>query len=130
MVEMATLKTLAELEMEMGRAGRPAEEGALRQALRTLTRRERALLTTGEAAQQLRISIPTVKRWIRRGALTGGSLAGRWLVSRESVDRLARVRAALLDLDREGNPSPDDIRLIEARASRRPEVPGAGAPDH
>ena len=109
MVEIITLKTLAELEREMGRAGRPTEEGALRQALRSLTRGERELLTPSQAAQRLRVSSPTVKRWVQRGALAGGYLGGRWLVSRESVERLAGLRRSLLDLDREGNPTADEI---------------------
>lgn len=61
-VAITTLKTLAELEQEMARAGRAAEEEALRDARRTLARRRDEFVTTGEAAEQLGVSIPTVKR--------------------------------------------------------------------
>jgi len=110
MVALATLKTLAELEREMGQAGRPAEEEALHEAVRTLARRRGEFLTTGEAADRLGVSIPTVKRWIERGALLGGLMGGRWLVSRENVEQLARLRTSLVDLDREGNPTMEEVR--------------------
>ena len=64
MVALTTLETLAELEREMSEAGRSAEEQALREAVRTLARRGGEFLTTGEAADRLGVSIPTVKRWI------------------------------------------------------------------
>src|SRR5438093_11031221 len=102
MVALTTLQTLAELEREMSEAGRLPEEEALREAVRTL-RRSGDFLTTGEAAGRLGVSIPTVKRWIEHGALAGGHMGGRWLVSPTSVDELVRLRATLLELDREGN---------------------------
>lgn len=103
MVGITILRTLAELEREMGRAGRANEEGALREALRTLSRRRGEFLTTGEAAEQLGVSIPTVKRWIERGALAGGPVGGRWLVAPESVERVVRLKESLVELDQEGN---------------------------
>ena len=108
MVKLATLNTLAKLEQEMARAGRTAEEEALREARRALARPERGFLTMGQAAERLGVSIPTVKQWLGRGALTGGPLAdGRWRVSTESVDHLVSLRESLLELDRE-----PDIRVL------------------
>ena len=121
MVALTTLKTLAELEREMSEAGRSAEQEALREAVQTLARRRGEFLTTGEAADRLGVSIPTVKRWIERGALAGGPLGGRWVVSPESVEQLVGLRAALDELDREGYPTPEEIREIEERRPRRAE---------
>jgi excisionase family DNA binding protein len=119
MVGITTLKTLGELEQEMGRAGRTTEEEALREALRTLARRRGEVLTTGEAADQLGVSIPTVKRWIERGVLVGSLMGGRWLVAPDSVQRLARLKASLVELDQEGNPTEEEIRAIDQRSSPR-----------
>ena len=116
MVKLLTLTTLAELEQEMARAGRSREEEALREAVRALARPERGFLTTGQAARRLGVSIPTVKRWIDRGALTGGAMGGRWLVSSEGVEHLVRLRQSLVTLDREGNPTPGEIQQIYSRS--------------
>lgn len=104
MVKLATLSTLENLKQEMAYAGRSREQEALDEALGALARPRRGFLTTGEAADQLGISIPTVKRWIERGTLDGGPVGGRWLVSSESVERILRVRNVLRELDEEGNP--------------------------
>jgi excisionase family DNA binding protein len=111
-VSIATLQTLADLEDEMVRAGRATERQALHEALQSLGRPERGFLTTGQAAERLGVSIPTVKRWIERGALAGGPLGGRWVVATESVEQMVRLRAALAVLDREGNPSPEEIQTL------------------
>lgn len=124
MVKLTTLSTLAELEREMARAGRSREEEALREALRALARPERGFLTTGQAAEKLGVSISTVKRWVERGALGGGAMGGRWLVAAESVERLLRLREALVALDREGNPTPEEIQEIYRRP--RPTSEGQG----
>lgn len=112
MTRFATLQTLAELEREMARAGRLREEAALREALRQLARPERGVLTTGEAAARLGVSIPTVKRWIERGVLAGGRIGGRWLVAQESVEQLVHLHEALVALDHEGNPSPGELQAL------------------
>ena len=112
MVKLLTLTTLAELEQEMARAGRAREEEALREAVRALARPERGFLTTGQAARRLGVSIPTVKRWIERGALAGGAMGGRWLVSSEGVEHLVRLRQSLVALDREVNPTPEEVQQI------------------
>jgi excisionase family DNA binding protein len=107
----------------MDRSGRAVERQALRDALNTLARPERGVLTTGQAAERLGVSIPTVKRWIERGTLAGGPMGSRWLVSTEDVERLVRLRAALVALDAEGNPSPAEIRAPDRR--RRPTTEAA-----
>ena len=112
MVNLTTLSTLEDLEVEMGREGRSREKAALHEALNALARPERGFLTTGRAADLLGVSIPTVKRWIERGTLAGGALGRRWVVSQESVERLARLRVSLLALDQEGNPTPDEVREL------------------
>lgn len=114
MVALTTLRTLAELEREMSEAGRLTEEEALREAVQTLGRSSE-LLTTGEAASRLGVSIPTIKRWIERGTLAGGHMGGRWLVSPASVEELLRLRAALLEMDREGNPTQEEIQKLYGR---------------
>jgi excisionase family DNA binding protein len=48
-------------------------------------------MTTGEAARELGVrSVFTVKRWAREGLLEGFRRGGRILITRESVERLAR----------------------------------------
>jgi excisionase family DNA binding protein len=118
MVPLTTLSTLAELEEEMARAGRSREQQALRDARHALARPERGFLTTGQAADRLGVSIPTVKRWVERGALVGGATRGRWVVSTESVDRFLRLRESLLALDHEGNPDPDELQRAPRPAAK------------
>jgi excisionase family DNA binding protein len=87
MVDRTTLNTLAEVEREMAREGRFREKEALREALRARARPEGGFLTTGQAAEKLGVSIPTVKRWVERGALVGGAMGGRWLITAEGAGR-------------------------------------------
>ena len=123
-IKVTTLSVLQDLEREMSRAGRAPEEQALREAVQALARPERGLLTTGRAAERLGVSIPTVKRWIERGALAGGLLGGRWLVAEDSVERLVRLRQALVALDAEGNPSDEEVHsLIRRKHDRSHAVP-------
>lgn len=128
MVKRATLSTLAELGREMAAAGRAAEEAALREAVGVLSQPPRGFLTTGQAAERLGISIPTVKRWIERGTLSGGPAEGRWLVVAESVDRIIRVRQLFREMDLEGYPTSEEIRELYDRARRRVGRQGAAAP--
>src|SRR5919197_3426648 len=115
MITLATLNTLAGLEQEMARTGRVAEQRALHAALRAFASPASGYLTTGATAAALSVSIPTVKRWIQRGALRGVCLGSRWLVSQESVDQALRLRSALTGLDDEGNPSPEEIQALVDR---------------
>src|SRR3954471_13794487 len=99
MVNLTTLTVLGSLEEEMAQAGRTHEEQALRAARQALARSGRGFLSTGQAAERLGVTIPTVKRWIQRGVLAGGSLGKRWMVTTESVERVQHLRDALLALD-------------------------------
>lgn len=123
MVTLTTLGTLEDLEREMARAGRLREEAALREARHALVPPERGFLTTGRAAERLGVSIPTIKRWIERGALAGGRLGSRWVVSQESVERLVHLGESLGALDREGNPTPDELRELSQRPRHRSQRP-------
>jgi excisionase family DNA binding protein len=116
MISSATLSTLAQLEREMAGAGRSTEEAALREALHALARPERGFLTTGQAADRLGVSIPTVKRWVERGTLTGALLDSRWYVTLESVEQVLRLRKALAELDLEGDPSGQEIQKLYRRS--------------
>lgn len=111
MVSPATLNTLDELQREMARNGRIAEESAIAEVLHALA--APGFLSAGEAAVRLGISIPTIKRWIERGTLQGGPAGPRWIVSAASVDRLLRLRQALGDLDAEGNPTTEEVAALD-----------------
>ncbi len=119
-MDRTTLETLARLGQEMAGAGRTVEEQALRDAVAELGRFSGGLLTTGEAADRLHVSIPTVKRWIERGALSGVDTGTRWLVTEESVDRVVRIRRNLKEMDEEGNPTDKEIFGLTKRTRRRP----------
>src|SRR5205823_1871997 len=101
-----------DLEAEMAQTGRTREKAALHEALSALARPERGFLTTGQAAEKLGVSIPTIKRWIERGTLAGGAFGGRWVVSRESIDHILHLRESLRALDLEGNPTPEELRKL------------------
>lgn len=121
MPKLETIKTLERLEREMGRAGRKAEASALREARGILARSEPGLMTTGQAATLLNVSIPTIKRMVERGTLAGAPVGGRWRVSRASVEALLRLRQTLLEFDAEAQPSPEEIQTLihRARHSKR-----------
>jgi excisionase family DNA binding protein len=116
MVTLSTLNTLEVLENEMARAGLTGEVDALRAAIQALARPERGILTTGQAAERLGVTIPTVKRWIERDTLAGGAIGRRWLVAAESVDHLCRLRASLDELDREGSPTVQEVSELYRRS--------------
>ena len=108
-MNLATLNAVAKVQQEMEKAGRASESQALRAVLKSFTGQSSVLVTTGEAAKRLGLSIPTVKRWVERGALEGGEFGGRWLVSAASIDNLMNMRAALAALAEEGDPTPEEI---------------------
>ncbi|MGI8550966.1 MAG: helix-turn-helix domain-containing protein [Dehalococcoidia bacterium] len=118
MVTFQTLGRLAALEQEMERAGRLEERQALREARLALIRPAQGLVGTGVTAERLGVTIPTVKRWIERGALEGGSMGTRLLISTESIERMLSLRQSLAALDAEGNPTPEEIREFDARSPR------------
>jgi excisionase family DNA binding protein len=119
MVDKAVLDTLTQLEREMTEQGRTREEAALREAVNALARSS-GLLTTGQAADRLRVSIPTIKRWVERGALAGMATGTRWLISEADVERLVRVRRNLAELDAEGNPTDEELDELYRRPGRKP----------
>ena len=77
-VSPSTIERLAELEQEMVASERTTVAEALREALAALVRPSRGWLTTGQAAERLDITIPTVKEWVRRGTLKGRPVGKRW----------------------------------------------------
>ncbi|MDO8669819.1 MAG: helix-turn-helix domain-containing protein [Dehalococcoidia bacterium] len=117
-VSPSTIETLAELEQEMVAARREPAAEAIRDALTALARPNRGWLTTGQAAERLGVTIPTVKNWIRRGTLKGAPVGSRWVVSEESVERISGIRKALGDLDEEGYPTPEEIASLTREARR------------
>jgi excisionase family DNA binding protein len=46
------------------------------------------LLTTSEAARELRCSKDTIERRIRDGSLAAVKVGGRWLLSRDVIERV------------------------------------------
>ncbi len=109
------LDILAQLERDLASQGRTSEAEAVREALMALSRTGRGLLTTGQAAVRLGVSIPTVKDWVKRGTLNGIDTGTRWLVSEASVERIVGLRQTLDDMD-ESYGTPDG----SAEPSRRP----------
>ena len=108
-IKPETLDTLARLERELASEGRTQEVEAVRDALAALARPERGLLTTGQAADRLGISITTVKEWVKRGTLKGVDTGTRWLVSEDSVERILRIRKTIAEIEEEGYPTPEEI---------------------
>ncbi len=108
-IKPETLDTLARLERELASEGRTQEVEAVRDALAALARPERGLLTTGQAADRLGISITTIKEWVKRGTLKGVDTGTRWLVSEDSVERILRIRKTIAEIEEEGYPTPEEI---------------------
>jgi len=101
--------TLAQLEREMASAGRSKEELALRAAADLVGRLDKGVLTIQEAAERLGMPERAIEEWIKRGGLGAVEVGGRWLVSAEEVARVNRLRDTLLEMDREGNPTDEEI---------------------
>ncbi|HZK67536.1 MAG TPA: helix-turn-helix domain-containing protein [Chloroflexota bacterium] len=114
-----TLDTLARLERELAAEGRTAEVEAVREALSALARPERGLLTTGQAAKRLGVSVTTVKEWVKRGTLKGADTGTRWLVSEESVERILRIRKSVAEMEEEGYPTPEEVHELTKRVRRQ-----------
>ena len=121
-MNLATLNDVAKVQQEMEKAGRVSESQALRAVLKSVTGQAGNLVTTGEAAKRLGLSIPTVKRWVERGALEGGEFGGRWLVSAASIDGLMKMRVALAALAEEGNPTSEEIAEMYGHDSQETAV--------
>jgi excisionase family DNA binding protein len=118
-VKPSTIHALSELEQEMAAAQRPDEAEAIREALAALVRPARGWLSTGQAAERLGVTVPTVKDWIRRGTLEGQPVGGRWRVSAASVEKVLQVRGMLTEMEEEGYPTEKDIRDLTRRARRQ-----------
>ncbi len=118
-IKPETIDTLARLERELADEGRTAEVEAVRDALSALARPERGLLTTGQAAERLGVSITTVKEWVKRGTLRGVDTGTRWLVSEESVERILRIRKSVAEIDEEGYPTPEEIYELTKKVRRQ-----------
>lgn len=54
---------------------------------------EDPLLSTGEAADMLGISVATVRKWLVAGLLIGGWMGGRFKVRKSCVDQQLRAMA-------------------------------------
>ncbi len=117
-MDRLTIDTLAQLAQWLSDEGRTNEAKSVREALNELGQKE-GFITTGVAAEELGVSIPTVRRWVERGTLDGFDTGTRLLVSQASVDRLVRIRANLEALDQEGNPTPEEIELARGRYGGR-----------
>lgn len=118
-VKPSTIHALSELEQEMAAAQRPDEAEAIREALAALARPARGWLSTGQAAERLGVTVPTVKDWIRRGTLEGQPVGGRWRVSAASVEKVLQVRGMLTEMEEEGYPTEKDIRDLTRRARQQ-----------
>ena len=118
MVNRTTLTALAALEREMDQTGRAREKAALQEALEALSHSARGFLTAKQAAESLGVPPATIKCWIERGALIGGALGGSMIVSQDSVDRLVHLRDSLIAMDREGNPTPDEVAVLSPQGDR------------
>lgn len=81
---------------------------------RGLASPERELLTASQAGKLLEVSIPTIKRWVERGTLDGGPVGGRWLIAAESVERIRHIRQLFGEIEAEGYPTDEEIRVLYA----------------
>ena len=118
-VKPSTIRALAELEQEMVGAKRTTEAEAIREALAALVRPARGWLSTGQAAERLGVTVPTVKDWIRRGALEGQPVGSRWRVSAASVDKILQVHGMLSKMEEDGYPTEEEIRELTRRVRRQ-----------
>ncbi len=115
-MDKASIEKLVQLAQRLSAGGQAEEAEAVREALSELGQKL-GFITTGAAADQLGVSIPTVRRWTSRGTLDGFDTGTRLLVSQASVERLLRLREDLEAMDEEGNPTPEEIE--QARGPHR-----------
>ncbi|GEM_PF-1165952 len=118
-VSASLLDELGELEREMESQGRITKARALREALVALARPARGWITTGQAAELLGITIPTVKAWILRSALVGRQVGDRWWVSRESVDSVLGFGSGIAQLGREDSPTEEESIEMTRKVRRQ-----------
>ena len=118
-IRESTLDELIELEREMVSQGRASTAEALRVAVAALAKPTRGWISTGEAAERLGISIPTVKAWISRGALTGRHVGDRWWVSEQSVGEVLGFGAGIAALEEGGTPTEEETLELTKRVPRQ-----------
>jgi excisionase family DNA binding protein len=110
MVTLTTLERLTELEERLAALGLETYRAAVDEALRALGGPGYRFVRTGEAARVLGVSIPTIKRWARKGILPMARVGGRWLIPAQSVERLKqaapRLRGRSGSLEELGTPLP------------------------
>jgi excisionase family DNA binding protein len=128
MIHPTTINLLARLEQEMGAAGRPAEAAALQEAVLALAQPSAGYLAGEQVATRLGISLSVVEQMVAHGRLEGIPLAKRWLISTESVERLIQLRDALLTLEREGNPTDEELAELFRRPSGSRSAPNVEHP--
>lgn len=114
-IRESTLDELIELEREMVSQGRTSAAEALRVAVAALAKPVRGWISTGEAAERLGISIPTVKAWISRGALTGRRVGDRWWVSDQSVREVLGFGDGIAALEEERIPTEEEALELTRR---------------
>jgi excisionase family DNA binding protein len=117
-VRAETIDTVSRLERELAGSGRTDEAAALEELLAAVARPGKGLLTTGQAAGRLGITVQTVKNWIGRGTLRGIKAGTRWLVSEESVETVEGIRRTFAEAVEEGHPTPDEIAVLTKRTRR------------
>ncbi len=118
-IAASTFDELQELESEMECQGRISKAKALREAMLALARPSRGWITTGQAAERLGITIPTVKAWISRGALVGRQVGDRWWVSAASVDDVLGFGSSIAELEEDSLPTEGDIHSIVKKVRRQ-----------
>ncbi|MHB8990726.1 MAG: helix-turn-helix domain-containing protein [Chloroflexota bacterium] len=118
-VSASLLDELEELAREMEFQGRASKARALQEALVALARPARAGFTTGQAAERLGVTIPTVKAWILRGALVGRQVGDRWWVSRESVEEVLGFGGVVVQLEEEGSSTEEEAGRMTREVRRR-----------
>jgi excisionase family DNA binding protein len=99
MVTLNTLDRLAELQQRLAALGLGDYRDAVDEALRVLGGPPFPFLRTGEAARALGVSVPTIKRWGRRGILPITRVHGRWLVPAESIEHLKQAAPVIAERD-------------------------------
>ena len=118
-IRESTLDELVELEREMVSQGRASTAEALRVAVAALAKPARGWISTGEAAERLGISIPTVKAWISREALTGRHVGGRWWVCEQSVREVLGFGEGIAALEEDGVPTEQETLELTRRVRRQ-----------
>jgi excisionase family DNA binding protein len=112
----ATIDRLAQLARELDGAGRRDMADAVRDAVNEL--RPYGLITTGEAAEGLKVALTTVRRWVERGVLEGIDTGTRLLVSAESVNRILRARQLQQEMDDEVRATDSEIYELTKQVRR------------